>query len=229
MTEGLLGEIVARKKADVGARLAGVGIADLRERAPPTERSLKRAIAKPGARFVMEVKRRSPSLGTLRDDADPAALARAYRGAADAISVLTDAPFFGGSFRDLAAVRAEFSGPILAKDFIVDARQVAEARIHGADAVLVILSVLGDEEASAVMAEARRLAMDALVEAHDAAQVRRALALGAEIIGINNRNLDTLEVDLDVTERLAQLVPGDRLLVSESGISSRADVERLGG
>jgi indole-3-glycerol phosphate synthase/phosphoribosylanthranilate isomerase len=163
----------------------------------------------------------------LRATADPAALARAYRGAADAISVLTDAPYFGGSFEDLRAVRREFEGPILAKDFVVDVRQVPEARLHGADAVLVMLSVLEDDEAETVIAEARRLGMDALVEAHDEAEVRRAVAINAELIGINNRDLKTLKVDLATTERLAGLVPDDRVLVSESGIESRADVERL--
>ena len=122
----------------------------------------------------MEVKRGSPSGGTIRAGADAAAVARLYRGAADAISVLTDAPYFGGSLEDLTAVRREFLGPILAKDFIIDPRQVAEARLHGADAVLAILSVLDDEEAAGVMAEARRLGMDVLVEAHDAGEVRRA-------------------------------------------------------
>jgi indole-3-glycerol phosphate synthase/phosphoribosylanthranilate isomerase len=224
---GVLGEIVARKRADVAARLAGVTLADLRARAEPTRRSLKAALAAPGARFVMEVKRASPSKGVLRQAVDPAAIARAYRGAADAISVLTDAPYFGGSFEDLAAVRREFGGPILAKDFVVDPRQVPEARLHGADAVLVMLSVLNDAEAAAAMAEARRVGMDTLVETHDEAEVARAVALGAEIIGINNRDLKSLTVDLSVTERLARLVPADRLVISESGIESRADVERL--
>jgi indole-3-glycerol phosphate synthase/phosphoribosylanthranilate isomerase len=227
MADGLLGEIVHRKRIDVSARFAGLSLGDLRARAEPTSRNLEEALRRPGARFIMEVKRSSPSAGRLRPSVDPAAMARAYRGAADAISVLTDAPFFGGSFGDLAAVRAEFDGPILAKDFIVDARQVAEARIHGADAVLVILSVLDDMAAAEVLAEARKLGMDVLVEAHDEPEVRRAIALGARIIGINNRNLKTLAVDLSVTERLARLVPEDRLLVSESGISSRADVVRL--
>ena len=224
---GVLGEIVARKAVDVAARLAGVSLADLRARAEPTTRSLGAALARPGARFIMEVKRASPSQGSLRAEADPAAIARAYQGAADAISVLTDTPWFGGSLEDLRAVRAVFDGPILAKDFVVDRRQVPEARIAGADAVLVMLSVLDDSEAAEVIAEARRLGMDALVEAHDEAEVRRAVALGAEIIGINNRDLKTLEVDLAVTERLAHLVPADRLVVAESGIESRADVERL--
>jgi indole-3-glycerol phosphate synthase/phosphoribosylanthranilate isomerase len=222
VAEGVLAEIVARKRVDVAVRLAGSG-----GEAEPTRRSLKAALARPGARFIMEVKRGSPSGGAIRPGADAGALARAYRGAADAISVLTDAPYFGGSLEDLEAVRREFSGPILAKDFVVDPRQVAEARRHGADAVLVILAVLGDDEAAAVMAEARRLGMDVLVEAHSAVEVRRAVALGAEIVGINNRDLDTLEVDLATTERLASLVPAGTLVVAESGIADRADVARL--
>jgi indole-3-glycerol phosphate synthase/phosphoribosylanthranilate isomerase len=224
---GVLGEIVARKRVDVAARLSGVTIDELRSRAAPTRRSLRAALARPGARFIMEVKRVSPSEGALRAQADPAAIARAYRGAADAISVLVDAPYFGGSYADLEAVRAEFEGPILAKDFVIDPRQVPEARMHGADAVLVMLSVLDDAAAAAAIAEARRLNMDVLVEAHDEAEVRRAIALGAPLIGINNRDLKTLKVDLAVTERLAHLVPSDRLVVAESGIGTRADVERL--
>jgi indole-3-glycerol phosphate synthase/phosphoribosylanthranilate isomerase len=175
----------------------------------------------------MEVKRASPSEGALRSGADPAEIARAYRGAADAISVLVDTPYFGGSYADLEAVRAAFDGPILAKDFVVDPRQVPESRIHGADAVLVMLSVLSDLDARAVIAEAERLGMDVLVEAHDEDEVRRAVALGAPIIGINNRDLKTLKVDLATTERLAGLVPCDRLLVAESGIGGRKDVQRL--
>jgi indole-3-glycerol phosphate synthase / phosphoribosylanthranilate isomerase len=221
---GVLGAIVARKRADVAARLGG---ADPMAGAAPTRRSLAAALARPGARFVMEVKKASPSAGAIRPGADPAAQAAAYAGAADAISVLTDGPSFGGALDDLAAVRRVYDGPILAKDFIVDPRQVAEARRHGADAVLAMLSVLGDAEARAVMAAAGRLGMDVLVEAHDEDEVRRAVALGARIVGINNRDLRTLEVDLGVTERLAPLMPRDRLVVAESGISERADVERL--
>lgn len=218
----VLGEILLRKRADVAARLGNSIPA-----AEPTRRSLSAALARQGARFVMEVKRASPSAGAIRANADPAEVARAYAGAADAISVLTDAPFFGGSLADLAAVRRVYDGPILAKDFIVDPRQVAEARLHGADAVLAMLSVLDDREAASVMDAARRLGMDVLVEAHDEREVRRAVALGAAIVGINNRDLRTLEVDLAVTERLAPLVPADRVLVAESGIASRADVQRL--
>lgn len=227
MAEGVLGEILARTRSDVAARFSGVDLDSLRSQAKPTRRSLKGALARPGARFVMEVKRASPSQQRLRAEVDLAAMARAYRGSADAVSVLTDGPFFGGSLADLRAVRAEFDGPILAKDFMLDARQVPEARLHGADAILVMLSVLDDAEAAAMVGEAKRLGMDALVEAHSEAEVRRAVALGAEIIGINNRDLRTLEVDLAVTEQLAGLVPKDRLVVAESGIETRGDVERL--
>ena len=222
----VLAEIVARKRTDVAARLAGVGLADLRAQAAPTGLSLRAALAKPGARFIMEVKKASPSAGAFAA-ADAGAQARAYAGSADAVSVLTDTPYFGGSLDDLRAVRAAYEGPVLAKDFVIDPRQVVEARIAGADAVLAMLSVLGDDEALAVIAEARALNMDVLVEAHDEAELRRAIGLGAPLIGINNRDLKTLEVDLATTERLAGLVPADRLIVAESGIGDRADVARL--
>jgi indole-3-glycerol phosphate synthase/phosphoribosylanthranilate isomerase len=218
----LLAAILARKRADVAARLGGGAVLGAR----PTRRSLRAALARPGARFIMEVKKASPSAGALAT-VDAGAQARAYAGAADAISVLTDGPFFGGSLDDLKAVRAAYDGPVLAKDFIVDPRQVAEARIAGADAVLAMLSVLDDEGARAVIEAAGALAMDVLVEAHDEAEVRRAVALGAPLIGINNRDLRTLEVDLATTGRLAPLIPGDRIVVAESGISDRGDVARL--
>jgi indole-3-glycerol phosphate synthase/phosphoribosylanthranilate isomerase len=225
---GILGEIVARKRIDVAQRLAGIGLESLRARAQPTRRSLAAALARPGARFIMEVKRASPSQGRIGSAAiDPAAIARAYCGAADAISVLTDGPYFGGSFGDLEKVRAAYDGPLLCKDFLIDSRQVAEARIAGADAILVMLSVLGDAEAAAMIEEARRFGMEALVEAHDVEEVSRAVALGAKLIGINNRNLRTLEVDLACTAELAGLIPPDRLIVSESGIEDRADIARL--
>ncbi|MGQ0661574.1 bifunctional indole-3-glycerol-phosphate synthase TrpC/phosphoribosylanthranilate isomerase TrpF [Sphingosinicella sp.] len=224
---GVLGEIVTAKRREVAARLGGVDIAGLRSRAERRKRSLRAALARPGARFVMEVKKASPSAGALRADVDVAGQAAAYAGVADAVSVLTDGPFFGGALTDIDEVRRAFDGPILAKDFVVDPRQVAEARLHGADAVLVMLSVLDDGEARAMLAEAERLGMEALVEAHDEEGVRRAVALGAPVIGINNRDLRTLAVDLATTERLASLVPADRLLVAESGIRDRGDVERL--
>ena len=226
---GILEAIVERKRRDVSARLAGSSVESLRSQAEPSRRSLRAALARPGARFIMEVKRASPSQGLLRDQADPQSIAAAYAGAADAVSVLTDNPFFHGSLDDLAKVRLVFDGPILAKDFVVDPRQVPEARRHGADAVLAMLSVLTPAEAEQVIAEARRLGMEVIVEVHDEAQVEQALALDAPIIGINNRDLHTLEVNLAVTERLAPLIPADRLVVAESGIGGRADVDRLAG
>ncbi|HVM37902.1 MAG TPA: bifunctional indole-3-glycerol-phosphate synthase TrpC/phosphoribosylanthranilate isomerase TrpF [Sphingomicrobium sp.] len=223
---GVLGRIIAAKKVELAQRLGGVSLDALRARARPTRRSLAGVIARPGSRFILEIKKASPSQGVIRAGSDPAAIARGYAGVADALSVLTDGDFFGGSLDDLAAARQEFDGPILAKDFFIDPRQVAEARIAGADAVLVMLSVLDDAEALGMIAEARRLDMDALVEVHDEAEMRRALALGAPLIGINNRDLRDLSIDLATTERLAPLAPG-RLLVTESGITARADVERL--
>jgi indole-3-glycerol phosphate synthase/phosphoribosylanthranilate isomerase len=223
---GVLGEIAANKRAELSSRYDGVSLSTLRARARPTRRRLLETLALPGGRFILEIKKASPSGGAIRSAADPAAIARGYAGVADALSVLCDRKYFGGSLDDLAAARKEFDGPILAKDFFVDLRQIAEARIAGADAILLILSLLRDSEARAMVDEARRFGMDALVEVHDEKEMGRALALNARLIGINNRNLRDLSVDLATTERLAREAP-DRVIVSESGISSRAQVERL--
>ena len=223
---GVLGEIVEAKKAELARRYDGVTLDDLRARVEPTHRSLAQILARPGARFILEIKKASPSLGAIRPGADPALLARGYAGVADALSVLADGAYFGGSLDDVRAARAEFDGAILAKDFFIDLRQVAEARLAGADAILVMLSVLDDEEAKAMIVEADRLNMSALVEVHDEAEMRRALSLDAKLIGINNRDLRDLSIDLATTEKLAPLA-ADRVLISESGISTRADVERL--
>jgi indole-3-glycerol phosphate synthase/phosphoribosylanthranilate isomerase len=228
VAEGLLGEIATAKRAELAARYDGISLDALRSCAEPTSRSLAEAMAQDGARFILEIKKASPSGGTIRPHADVARIARGYAGVADALSVLCDRPYFGGSLDDLRAARRAFDGPILAKDFFLDRRQVAEARIAGADAILVILSLLDDQAARAMIAEAARFGMDALVEVHDEGEMRRALALGARLIGINNRDLRDLSVDLGTTERLARLTP-DRVLVSESGISDRADVESLSG
>lgn len=220
VAEGILDEIVRRKRHDIEARLASATLDP-----PPTRRSLRAALAQPGARFIMEVKKRSPS--GHRSDIDVESGVKAYAPVADAISVLIDGPFFGGSLEDLRRARAGFEGPILAKDFVIDPRQVGEARLHGADAVLAILSAIDDADAIDIMIEARRLSMDVIVEVHDEIELGRAIALGAEIIGINNRDLRSLRTDLAVSERLARLVPEDRIVISESGIGSRRDVERL--
>ena len=223
---GLLGEIAVAKRAELASRFESMSLDALRARAQPTTRSLAKIIAEPGARFILEIKKASPSAGPIRAGADPAEIARGYAGVADALSVLTDERFFGGSTADLAAARSAFGGPILAKDFFIDPRQVVEARLAGADAVLVMLSILDDHAAREMIDEAHRLGMDALVEVHNEAEMHRALALGAPLIGINNRDLRDLSIDLSTTERLAALVP-DRLLVSESGIAERSDIERL--
>jgi indole-3-glycerol phosphate synthase/phosphoribosylanthranilate isomerase len=224
----VLGEIAAAKRKELASRFDGVSLDALRSRARTTSRSLVDAIARPGSSFILEIKKASPSAGAIRRDADAGAIARGYAGVADAISVLTDRKFFGGSPEDLTAARAAFGGPVLAKDFFIDPRQVVEARLAGADAVLVMLSLLGDSEAREIIGEARRFGMDVLVEAHDETEMRRAVALGAPLIGINNRDLRDLAIDLSTTERLARLA-GDRLLVSESGIGGKTDVDRLSG
>jgi indole-3-glycerol phosphate synthase/phosphoribosylanthranilate isomerase len=228
VAEGVLGTIEANKRKELRRRLDGVSLDALRARAGPTGRRLASALAQDGARFILEIKKASPSEGAIRSGADSAALARGYAGVADALSVLCDARHFGGSLDDLSAARNEFGGPILAKDFFIDLRQVAEARIVGADAILVMLSLLDDAGARAMIDEAARFGMDALVEVHDEAEMRRALALGAPLIGINNRDLRDLRIDLGTTERLAGLA-SDRVLVSESGIATATDVERLSG
>ena len=225
---GVLGKIASAKREELKERFDGVSLEALRGLAKPTRRSLAAAMANNGARFILEIKRASPSAGMIRRTADPAAIARGYAGVADALSVLCDRSYFGGSLDDVAAARRHFEGPILAKDFFIDLRQVAEARIAGADAVLVMLSLLDDAEARVMIDEARRFGMDSLVEVHDEAEMLRALALGAPLIGINNRDLRDLSVDLRTTERLAPLAP-DRIVISESGIATRADVERLSG
>ncbi|HVU30511.1 MAG TPA: bifunctional indole-3-glycerol-phosphate synthase TrpC/phosphoribosylanthranilate isomerase TrpF [Sphingomicrobium sp.] len=226
MAEGILGEIAAGKRKELVRRFEGVSLDALRSSATATKRSLAEALAQPGARFILEIKKASPSAGAIRPGADAATLALGYGGVADALSVLCDRANFGGSLDDLAAARRHFDGPILAKDFFLDLRQVAEARISGADAVLVMLSLLDDREAAAMIEEARRLGMDEVVEVHDEREMQRARALGARIVGINNRDLRDLSVDLSTTERLAKLAP-ERILVSESGFSTRGDVERI--
>lgn len=215
----VLARIVERKRREVAERLVGTPTAE------PTARSLSAALARPGARFIMEVKQRSPSGHRSRATLEQAVAA--YAPIADAISVLTDGEDFGGSLDDLRRVRERFDGPILAKDFIVDRRQVAEARAHGADAALAMMSVLDDDSARRVLDEARRLGMGVIIEVHDQRELDRALALDPAIVGINNRDLTTLGIDLATTERLAAQVPNDVLVISESGIMSNADVRRL--
>jgi len=192
-----------------------------------SDRDFEGALRRPRTGFILEHKRRSPSQGAIREDADPVAVARAYAPFADAISVLTDAPFFGGSLDDLVRVRESVAAPVLRKDFVLDPYQVVEARHAGADAVLLMLSVLDDERWRTCAAAADEYGMDTLTEVHTETELERALALDARVIGVNSRDLQTLRVDLDVLERLAPRIPADRLIVAESGIRSRADVAAL--
>jgi indole-3-glycerol phosphate synthase/phosphoribosylanthranilate isomerase len=177
--------------------------------------------------FLLECKRRSPSEGILREPYDAAAMACAFEPVADAISVVTDGPFFGGSLDDLRRVRRAVQRPVLRKDFVLDPWQVIEARWAGADAVLLMLSVLDDAGWRSCAAAARELDLGVLTEVHSEDELRRALSLGAEVIGINARNLRTLEVSRDRVARLAYQVPAGRLVVAESGIRGRADVRAL--
>ncbi len=231
----ILDKIAAYKREEVAAarRLESQDAVEARAKAassPPRgfRAALERAAAPGRLALIAEVKKASPSKGLIRADFDPPALARAYEaGGAACLSVLTDAPSFQGADAYLAAARDATTLPALRKEFLVDPWQVAQSRALGADAVLVILAISDDALAAELLAEAARLGMDALVEAHDEAEVDRAVALGAALIGVNNRNLRNFVTDLAVTERLAARIPPDRLLVTESGISTAADIARL--
>jgi len=223
----VLDDIVAGVRSDLVERESRVSVADLRAALanvdPP--RDPMPAFRKPGISVIAEVKRRSPSKGDLADIADPAELARAYaRGGAAAISVLTEQRRFGGSLADLAAVRAAVDTPLLRKDFIVSDYQLVEARAAGADMALLIVAALDDDELRRLHDSAGELGLTVLVEVHDEAEAERAVALGPALIGVNARNLKTLEVDDQVFGRLAAQLPDDAVLVAESGISGPDDV-----
>jgi indole-3-glycerol phosphate synthase len=227
----ILDDILARTRADLAARRAArpLEAVEAAAAAQAPARGFGRALRRPGAvACIAEFKRRSPSAGWIREGAAPADFARRYAGGgAAALSVLTEEPFFGGRLEDLAAARAAVTVPVLRKDFIVDAYQIAEARAAGADAVLLIVSALADHEIAALLESAARAGLDALVEAHDADETRRAVRAGAALIGINNRDLRTFTVDRDLAVRLRAEVPPDRVVVAESGIRDAADVARL--
>jgi indole-3-glycerol phosphate synthase len=195
----------------------------------PRVRPFAASLARPGVmRVIAEHKRRSPSRGAIREDLEPADVARRYAAAgAAALSVLTDEPFFGGRLSHLSEARAATELPALRKDFVVDPWQIAEARVAGADAVLLIVAALSDDELGRLLGEARALGMDALVEVHDGAELERALAAGALLVGVNNRDLRTLAVSLETSLALAARIPDDVVAVAESGIKTGGDLRRL--
>lgn len=190
--------------------------------------ALRRASTADSYGLIAEIKRASPSRGLIRADFDPALLARAYAaGGATCLSVLTDAPYFRGDDTYLTAARATVELPVVRKDFLLDPYQIIESRALGADAVLVILAAVDDGCARELIATATEFGMGALVEVHDEPEMERAAALDAALIGINNRNLATLSIDLTTTERLAPIAPPDRVLISESGLYSPDDLHRM--
>jgi indole-3-glycerol phosphate synthase len=232
----ILDQIVADKRQELERRRQEEPFSLLRRRAAeaPTTRSLVEALRSGGLGLIAEVKRASPSRGVLRADLDAAALACSYaQSGAAAVSVLTEGPRFQGSLDDLSTVRQALDGwgdarpPVLRKDFLFDPYHLFEARAYRADAVLLIAAILDSGLLAELLALARSLGLEALVEVHDEQELERALEAEAEIIGINNRDLRTFEVDLAVTERRRPLIPADKVVVAESGIQTRSDVERL--
>jgi indole-3-glycerol phosphate synthase len=226
----VLDDIVDGVRIDLAEREAALPLADVRAALADVDppRDPMPHFRSAGSSVIAEVKRRSPSKGDLADIPDPAALAAEYAaGGAAAISVLTEQRRFGGSLDDLRAVRAAVDTPLLRKDFVVTGYQVVEARAAGADLVLLIVAALDDDTLRRLHDEARELGLTVLVEVHDEAETERAVALGAELVGVNARNLKTLAVDDSTFGRLAPLVPDDRVLVAESGISGPPDVKRF--
>ncbi len=228
----LLAAIVAATRRIVEVREAREPLAALARRADRVERGGKRLLSAltrlDRVNVIAECKRRSPSRGVLRAEYDPVAIARGYVDAgAAAISVLTEPTFFDGSLEHLAAIRAAVDAPLLRKDFIVSEYQLLEAKAAGADAVLLIVAALRPSELASLLASATTLGLDALVEAHNGDEVTIALTAGARIVGVNNRNLRTLEVDVEASERLIGQIPEDVVAVSESGLRSAEDLVRL--
>jgi indole-3-glycerol phosphate synthase len=240
-TDTILDRIVADKRDELAAARSAVSLAEMMARSAdgPIARDFLAALKRPGPSsrlrtgvgIIAEVKKASPSRGLLRADFDPVWLARQYSaGGAAAISVLTDQKHFQGALQHLRAIREALpeGPPLLRKDFLFDEYQLYEARAHGADAVLLIVAVLEQPLLQALLSLAKELGMAALVEVHDEGEMERAVVARAKLIGINNRDLRTFEMDLATTERLAPLAAADATLVAESGIFTREDMRRLG-
>jgi indole-3-glycerol phosphate synthase/phosphoribosylanthranilate isomerase len=228
---GVLGRIVARTRERVEERRRALPLSRLQGSAPTPgggRRSFTAALARSGVNVIAEFKRRSPSRGVIRDDLHPVKVAQAYEvGGAAALSVLTEEQFFGGSLEDLKEARGATLLPVLRKDFILDPYQVWEAWYAGADAILLIAAALEDRELARLQATAREIGLDALVEVHDREELRRALAAGARLIGVNNRDLRTMDVSLETALDLAPEIPDDVTAVVESGIKGPGQLRRL--
>lgn len=230
-TPTILEEIVASKRREVERDRRRMPLEELEAQAAeaPPVRDFRAALDGRGSiSLIAEVKKASPSVKVIREDFEPVSIARAYQDhGASCISVLTDVPYFQGHLSYLARIRASVAIPLLRKDFLIDEYQVVEARVAGADAILLIAEILDDATMAALLERAKGLGMAALVEFHDPTNLDRVLAAGADLVGVNNRDLHTFTTDLDRTMRVRERVPDDVLLVSESGIHSRAQVERL--
>ena len=230
----ILNKILLRKAEEIAERSVQVSIRELRQRAADADPvrgfvdAIQKKIAQGQAAVIAEIKKASPSKGLLRADFRPAEIAQSYeRAGAACLSVLTDVDFFQGADAYLQEARTACSLPVLRKDFIIDPYQVHEARVLGADCILLIVAALGDAPLGDLAGLAQHLDMDVLVEVHDAAELERALALNTPLIGINNRNLRTFETRLETTLDLLARIPADRIVVTESGIHVPADVARL--
>ena len=227
----ILACIVAHKRQDLNERGAELRLLEAAaEASVPGRRGFRKALETSTPAIVGEIKKASPSKGVLSETFDPAAIAQLYeKGGACALSVLTDERFFQGKWADLQAAREAVGLPVLRKDFTIDALHVIEAAAHGADAILLITAILETGELRSLRELAESYGLDVLVEVHDEGELERALASGATIIGVNNRDLRTFSVHLDTSLRLGERIPADVLAVSESGIHSREDVQLLRG
>jgi indole-3-glycerol phosphate synthase len=228
---GILGEIVLSKQEEVRVlRPQAAHFEELAETTRPSRRDFAGALRARKTAIIAEVKKASPSKGLLQPDFHPEQIARQYEtGGAACVSVLTDAKYFQGGLPDLEAARAAITLPVLRKDFTIDPVQIFQAAAHGADAILLIAAILDDKQLRAYRELAGRLHLAALVEVHDEEELKRAIDSGAEIIGINNRNLETFELTLETSLRLSERMPAGVTRISESGIFKRRDIELLQG